>query len=106
MAERPGKRFPTSRAIFWSSIESDMTISPELCPWSVPVRLEAGRFVAMLPEHAELNVRTAPLPAFGSDVERCASDQLLYADLQTVLYSHVAGRLGSGREGPGGWDSH
>jgi hypothetical protein len=76
-----------------------MAIDHARCPWSVPVRIEAGRFVALWPRHAALNLRTAPLPPFGSEAEPAARDALLYADLQTALHMQVAGRLGSGRAG-------
>lgn len=76
-----------------------MTISQATCPWSVPVPVEAGRFVSLFPAHAELNVQTAPLPAFGSRADACPTESLLYADLQTMLYAQIAGRLGSGRAG-------
>lgn len=76
-----------------------MMISQAICPWSVPVPVEISRFVSLVPAHAELNVQTAPLPAFGSRAEADPAESLLYADLQTMLYSQVAGRLGSGRAG-------
>src|SRR4051812_4657640 len=76
-----------------------MTMLPDTCPWNVPVRVEAASFVPRYAVHAELNVRTASSRAFDSQVQPCASHGLLYSDLQTVLYSHVAGRLGSGRSG-------
>jgi hypothetical protein len=76
-----------------------MTMLPDTCPWNVPVRVEAASFVPLSAVHAELNVRTASSPAFDSQVQPRASHELLYADLQTPLYSHVSGRLGSGRSG-------
>lgn len=76
-----------------------MTMLPDTCPWNVPVRVEAASFVPLYAVHAELNVRTASSRAFDSQVQPCASHELLYADLQTPLYSHVSGRLGSGRSG-------
>ena len=76
-----------------------MTMLPDTCPWSVPVRVEAASFESLYPVHAELNVRTASSPAFDSQVQPCASHELLYSDLQTMLYSHVSGRRGSGRSG-------
>jgi hypothetical protein len=76
-----------------------MTISQNSCPWSVPVPVETSRFVSLFPAHAELNVQTVPLAAFGSRAEACPTESLLYADLQTMLYSQIAGRLGSGRAG-------
>lgn len=76
-----------------------MTISQSNCPWSVPVPVVAGRFTSLHPAHAELNVQTAPLPVFGSRAKTCPSESLLYADLQTMLYTQIAGRLGSGRSG-------
>lgn len=76
-----------------------MTILPESCPWSVPVRVEAAGFTSLHAAHAELDVRTAAQPAFESQRQPRASRELLYADLQTALHGHVAGRLGSGRSG-------
>jgi hypothetical protein len=76
-----------------------MPISQDSCPWSVPVPVVASRFVSLHPAHAELNVQTAPLPAFGSRAEAWPTESLLYADLQTMLYSQISGRLGSGRAG-------
>src|SRR3954467_2453467 len=76
-----------------------MPMLPDACPWNVPVRVEAASFVPLYAVHAELNVRTASSPAFDSRVQPRARHELLYADLQTPLYSHVSGRLGSGRSG-------
>jgi len=68
-------------------------------PWNVPVEVETGRFVSVLPEHQELGVQVAPSPPYGCRDPLVPDDRLLFADLQTNLYSHVTGRLGSGRAG-------
>ncbi|HET7504896.1 MAG TPA: hypothetical protein VFK02_27925 [Kofleriaceae bacterium] len=74
------------------------------CPWNVPVPVEPGRFVSVLPAHRELNIRVAPRSVFGCQQEAQPDDSLLFADLQTSLHTHMTGRLGSGRAGFfGGW---
>src|ERR1700743_1686653 len=76
-----------------------MPIDHAQCPWSVPVRVEAGGFVSLWPRHAALDIRTAPMPSYGTQAAPCEPDALLHADLQTPLHAQIAGRLGSGRAG-------
>ncbi|HKX32424.1 MAG TPA: hypothetical protein VJ302_32355 [Blastocatellia bacterium] len=73
----------------------------ENCPWSVPVPLQSSDFVPLFPAHAECNMTVDPgrIGAYGYRREAYRTDQLLHADLQTMPYSHLAGRLGSGRSG-------
>lgn len=75
-----------------------MFLQSDACPWNIPVRTEAGRFVSLRPEHRDLNIQVAPNLPFGCHEPRPA-DSLIFADLQTSLYTHVSGRLGSGRAG-------
>src|ERR1043165_1999738 len=76
-----------------------MLVQSEACPWNVPVPVEPGRFVSVVAEHRSLNVQVAPGARFGSETTQRPTDSLLYADLQTNLYSNAVGRLGSGRSG-------
>jgi len=69
------------------------------CPWNVPVHIEPANFVPLVAEHARFNIRIASSAPYGVTHAELADDEILYADLQTSLSSHVIGRLGSGRSG-------
>jgi hypothetical protein len=76
-----------------------MLVQSASCPWNVPVPVEPGRFVSVVPEHQPLNVQVARGRSYGVDSAQQQPESLLYADLQTNLYSNAVGRLGSGRSG-------